>query len=98
MAMRCVIGNLRNATCQIAQQCAASSKTGTATLHTKGAPFYGPGHTDGMSRTLSLLGASVESTTWTTTNRYCLIRPTMELNVHEHDLTQRKTICGLRRT
>jgi hypothetical protein len=48
-----VIGNLRNATYQIAQQCTVSSKMDAATLHTKGALFYGPGHTDGMSRTLS---------------------------------------------
>ncbi len=96
--MPCVIGNLRNATCQIVQQCAASSKMDAATLHTKGAPFYGPAHTDGMLRTLSLLGTSVESTTWTTINRYCLIRPTMELNERVHGLTQRKTMCGLRRT
>jgi hypothetical protein len=59
--MRCVIGDLRNATCQIAQQFAVSSKMDAATLHTKGAPFYGPGHTDGMSRTLSQLDASVKN-------------------------------------
>jgi hypothetical protein len=80
--MHCVIGSLRNATCQIAQQCAASSKTDEATFHTKGAPFYGPGHTAKMLRMLSLLGTSDKSNRWTTTNKYCLIRPTMELNVH----------------
>ncbi len=47
------------------------------TLHTKGAQFYGPGHMDGMSRTLSLLDASAKSTTWTTTKKSCQIRPTM---------------------
>jgi hypothetical protein len=49
--MHCVISNLRNATCQIALQCTVSSKMDAATLHSKGAPFYGPGHTDKMSRT-----------------------------------------------
>jgi hypothetical protein len=82
--MHCVIGDLRNATCKIAPQCAVTSKTDAATLHTKGAPFYGPGHTDKMLRTLSQLGASVKNTTWTTSNRYCSIRPTMELNVFGH--------------
>ena len=73
-------------------------KTDAATLHTKGAPFYGKGYMDGMSRTLSWLGASVENTTWTTTDRYCLLRPTMVLTVFGHGQIQRETMSGLRRT
>jgi hypothetical protein len=73
-------------------------KDGAATLHIKGASFYGQGHTDGMLRTLSQLGASVKNTTWTTTKRYCLLRPTMVLTVFGHGPIQRETMSGLRRT
>ncbi len=48
--------------------------------------------------TLSQLGASVDNSSWTTTNRYCPIRLTMELNVFGHGQTQRETMSGLRRT
>ncbi len=98
LAVHCVIGNLRNATWQIAPRCTDSSKTDAATLHTKGASFYGQGHTDGMSSALSQLGASVENTTWTTTKRYCLLRPTRERTVNENGSIQRETMSGLRRT
>jgi hypothetical protein len=80
LVRHCVIGNVGNATCQIAQQYAVSSKTVATTLYTKGAPFYGPGHMDKMSRSMSLLGAFAKSTTWTTTKTSCQIRPTMEQN------------------
>ncbi len=98
LVVHCVIINLRNANWQIAPWCTVSSKTDAATLHSKGAPSYGQGHTNGMSRTLSQLGASVKNTTWTTTKRYCLLRPTMVLTVFGHGLIQRETMSSLRRT
>jgi hypothetical protein len=96
--MHCVIGDLRNATCQIGLQGTVSSKMDALTLRTKGAQFYGQGHTDGMSTALSHLGASVENTTWTTTKRYCRLRPTMERTVLGLGPILRETMSGLRRT
>ena len=94
LVIHCVIGNLRNATCRTSHQCAVNSKTFATRLHTKGAPFYGPGHMDGMSMTSSLLVAYAKSTTWTATKMSCQIRPTVGLNAPGHGHPKRKTISG----
>ncbi len=78
-------------------RCTVSSQMDAATLHTKGAQFFGQGPTDGMSTALSHLGASVENITWTTTKRYCRLRPTMEWTVFGHGPILRETMSGLRR-
>jgi hypothetical protein len=81
---------------QIGPKCTVSSQTDAATLHTKGAQFFGQEPMDGMSTALRLLGASVGNITCTTTKRYCQVRLTMERTVFGHGPILRETMSGLR--